>query len=103
MNKYGTVLIEEEEVEIEEYFQTIFKDSRVITCCKLVDNRGYTIFVEDVQGLVSKLYFSKENYIGLISTGVLFLSIITEDIKESFLNPIDKDVLEYKGSKKLEF
>lgn len=106
---YGTVTVgygkpDEKEVPIIEFIKSTYKDDRVVSIAKLEDDT-YVLSVENVissgRNPQNTMRLSKESFVGLLSTALLYLNVKGEDMIELTKQSIDGDALRYHLSSNL--
>lgn len=100
---YGSVTVgygkpEEREIPIIEFIKSSYKDDRIVSVAKLEDDT-YCLSVENVassgRNPSNTMRLSRESFIGLLATSLLYLSVKGEDMLELTKKSIDGDTLRY--------
>lgn len=106
---YGTVTVgygkpDEKEIPIVEFIKSTYKDDRIVSVAKLEDDT-YVLSVENVtssgRNPQNTMRLSKESFIGLLSTALLYLNVKGEDMIELTKQSIDGNMLRYHLSSNL--
>lgn len=106
---YGKITVglgteNQRDIQITDFVQTFLKDDRKITVAELEDN-SYTLSVENnpsgERSSQNMMWLTKESFIGLISTAVLYLNLKCEDMDEMLKQTIENDKVNYIFSKNL--
>jgi hypothetical protein len=99
---YGTS--EQREMEILDFFQSEYKDHRLITFCQLEDG-SFVATIENPTSTgrspQSNIWLSKESMIGLIATGLLYFESRGEKVSELLQQSVEKGMINYTFSDNL--
>lgn len=106
---YGKVTVgfgtsQQREIAIEDFVQARYKDNRFISVSSLEDGS----LVATVENLESSerntqqsIWLTKESFIGMISTAILYFNMKGEDLNDLFKNAIEKEEIDIKYSDNL--
>ena len=93
---------EERKIKIVEFFQSTFKDNRVISVAELEDEQGYLLSVENPpstgRSSVQKMWLSKESFIGFITASSMFWELKQVDMKKLVAESIVHNELQFSSS-----
>lgn len=94
----------QKDIQITDFIQTSLKDDREITVAELEDG-SYTLSVENNPSTgrsnQNMMWLTKESFIGLISTAILYLNLKGEDMNQMLKQAIENDKVNYIFSKNL--
>lgn len=106
---YGKITVgvgtsQQTDLEMVDFVQAKFKDNRIITVSEIEDGSLIGV-VENVRssGRASEasIWLSKESFIGLISTAMLYFNIKGEDMQELLKQSLDEEDVKYTFSDNL--
>jgi len=94
----------ERELDVVSYVSTKYKDNRLVSVSELEDGS----FVGVVENPASTgrnpqsiIWLSKESFIGLISTAIMYLNMKKEDVEKLLEEAVSKEAVEYSYSDNL--
>lgn len=96
---YGTP--KERKIPIIEYLQAEYTDNRIISVSELENNEGFIIAVENIgsSGRSSqKMFLSRESFIGMISTIMLFFTKKDVDFDKLLKEAVSKECIDFRTS-----
>lgn len=105
-NTYGVITVgygtkEQRELKIVDFLQTMMKDNRTISVCKIEDGT-YVLAVENPpstgRASQQKMWLSEESLTGLLSTAFLYFSAKGENLEELLKQSVDKNEIDYRFS-----
>ena len=100
---YGHITIgvgkpEQKDVAITEYLRSTFIDNRFVSVIKL-ENDAFVISVENLVSSgrepVNQMYLSKESFVALISTAMLYFTCKNEDLNDLLKQVIQGKEINY--------
>lgn len=99
---YGTSL--QKELQIIDFVQAKYKDNRVITVSEIEDG-SFTATVENListdRNPQSTIWLSKESFMGLLTTAMMYFTIKGEDIQKEVELSLDGKQIDYSFSDNL--
>ena len=99
---YGSSL--EQELQVSEFIQATYKDNRLVTVSKLEDDT-YVLMVENPQSSgrhpQSIMRLSKESFVGLISSAMLYANLVGWDLESELKKALDSEDIHFSASDNL--